>query len=105
MNKHLEEVKQGIYINKDDPNYLEKWVRYSPNNRDRLYDYGVFLLEKGEAEKSIVYLQKASALGHVKAKRHLNQHLLTETIPTLPRWLPYLYLSIILAGFLALAFI
>ncbi|KGP72745.1 hypothetical protein N782_10655 [Pontibacillus yanchengensis Y32] len=105
MNKQLEEVKQGIYINKNDPNYLEKCVHYSPNDRDRLYEYGLFLMEKGDTEKANKYLQKASTLGHVKAKRQLNQNLITQTIPALPRWLPFLYLSIVLAGFLALVLI
>jgi hypothetical protein len=66
------EIKKGIYLARNDPRFLEKYLHYHRNDRRALYQYAQQLECEGRLRKAYQYYQAAAKHGHPLAKEKLN---------------------------------
>lgn len=67
----LVEVRDNIFLAKSDPSFLEKYLKYFPNDRETLCKYAEKLENDGDHEKALIYFGKAAENGSIQAKRKL----------------------------------
>ncbi|QSS99740.1 L,D-transpeptidase [Pontibacillus sp. ALD_SL1] len=80
MKTHLIRLRNGVYVSKSDPNYLEKYLRFYPDDTEKVVEYADSLLEKGENEKAMKWFERAASQGSYRALQILRQHKETEKV-------------------------
>lgn len=75
MNRRIPEtyikVSPNEYLSKLDPKFLEKYLKYFPNDGDKCYEYAKQLEAQGKKKKSIYYYNKALAAGYLSAAQDI----------------------------------
>jgi hypothetical protein len=68
-------IKVGYnqYLSKDDPKFLEKYIKYFPNDDEKLYEYGLELAAKGRKDAAIRAFQKSLRLGCIAAEARIKE--------------------------------
>lgn len=87
-NKNLIEIKKNIFISKDDPEFLEKYIHYNPNDSDKIYEYAKQLESKGLTVEAFEHFTKAAEKGHYKSKKILekiNKNPIIVSSPEIPK--------------------
>jgi hypothetical protein len=64
-------VGQGVYLAKDDPRFLEKYVKYFPNDAEKQYEFGQLLESRGRKQDAIVAYRRALKNGYISANSKL----------------------------------
>lgn len=65
-------VDHNTYIAKDDPRFLEKYLRYFPNDAEKLYHYGEQLEKKGMLRHALISYRRAMKNGYLAAEVRIN---------------------------------
>lgn len=71
--EHLLEVKKNIFLSKEDPEFLKKYVKYRPKDGQKLYEYALEWKEKGHEKNYLTYLSKAAKQGSFQAEKLLKE--------------------------------
>ncbi|WP_197063046.1 L,D-transpeptidase [Pontibacillus marinus] len=71
--EHLFEVKKNIFLSKEDPEFLKKYVKYRPKDGQKLYEYALEWKMKGHEKNYLTYLSKAARNGSFQAEKLLKQ--------------------------------
>jgi hypothetical protein len=70
---YLIEVRKNIFIAKNDPDFLRKYLKYYPEDGPTLYKYAKKLEKDGDIKQSLLYYKKASKMGSIESKSRLSQ--------------------------------
>lgn len=73
IRNNLIEIKRNVFVSKNDPDFLRKYVQYNPTDSDKLFEYAKELESKGETVLAFEYLNKASQYGSKQAKKILEK--------------------------------
>jgi len=86
INDNLIEVRKNIFIAKNDPEFLKKYLKYHPNDSLKLFEYAKQLEQSGNTEKAYEYFKKAADNGHFRSKKILEniQKTAPVAIPMVP---------------------
>lgn len=73
MKENLIEVRRNVFISKNDPDFLRKYLTFHPNDPNMLYEYALEWKRKKNYDKYYEYLEKSAANGSLQAKMHLRE--------------------------------
>lgn len=103
MNKeNLIEIRKNIFLDRSDPRFHEKYMRYHRTDSNALYTYAKKLEQAGDMERAVQGYFRAAERGHTAAKEKLrrfgmrNRPSRNRMLKKQPRHLPWLLLIILL---------
>ncbi|GIQ69761.1 murein L,D-transpeptidase [Xylanibacillus composti] len=104
LRNNLEPAGRNRFINRDDPLYYEKILRYvDPHSYEAHYEVGQAYKQKGENNKALYHLRKSAAAGSPYAARarealkeleEANESSPPDSVPERKRMLPVLPLAV-----------
>ncbi len=69
LKKDLIEIRKNIFISKNDPDFLKKYIKYNPTDSEMLFQYAKELESKGDTVKAYQFFSKAARYGHYHASK------------------------------------
>lgn len=104
---HMVQVAPNIFLNKNDSLFIQKYLRYHPNDDNMVYQYAKELMVKGKTEQAIQEYRRAAEMGNTSAVTYLaNISKLsipittenTASIPAkkrgVPLWFPWMLITL-----------
>lgn len=71
--ENLIEIRKNIFVSKDDPDLLKKYIHYNPTDANKLFDYAKELEAKGDTVQAYEYFSKAANYGHYESRKILEK--------------------------------
>lgn len=74
MSSRLIEIRKGVFLSEEDPQFVSKYLSFFPNDPEKLYEYAEQLEAEGEQEKALEYFKKSAQKGFPMALSRIRQH-------------------------------